>query len=78
MPLLAGKEIVESSFFDGQFAVYRPSPPELLLGVGGIGIALVMVALAVRVLPFLPHSLGDAVADPHHEARAAKTEGAAA
>ena len=78
MPLLAGKEVVGSSFFDGVVAPYSPSAPELTLGVGGIAIALVMVAFAVKVLPFLPQSLADAVADPHHEAGAAKTEPAAA
>jgi molybdopterin-containing oxidoreductase family membrane subunit len=68
MPLLAGKEVVGSSFFDGVVAPYSPSAPELMLGVGGIGIALVMVAFAVKVLPFLPQSLADAVADPHRKA----------
>jgi molybdopterin-containing oxidoreductase family membrane subunit len=68
MPLLAGKEVIASSFFDGVVAPYRPSAPELLLGVGGVAIALLMVVLGVRVLPFLPQSLADAVADPHHPA----------
>jgi hypothetical protein len=35
-----------------------------------------MVVFALRVLPFLPDSLADAVADPHHKPDAA-TEAAA-
>jgi molybdopterin-containing oxidoreductase family membrane subunit len=64
MPLFAGKE-VSSSFFDGVVANYAPSLPEALLGIGGLGIALVLTALALKVLPFLPQSLSDADADPH-------------
>ena len=73
MPLFADKDILESSFFDGQVADYAPSLPEVLLGLGGIGIALLMTALAVKVLPFLPQSLADADADPHHKTEPAKT-----
>ena len=42
-----------------------PSLPEVLLGIGGIGIALLMVTVAVKVLRFLPESLADSVVDPH-------------
>ncbi len=57
---------VSSSFFDGTVANYQPSLPEVLLGVGGIGIALFAVAFAIKVLPFLPETLADAYVDPHH------------
>ena len=67
MPLFPGKE-VSSSFFDGVVAPYTPSLPEFLLGVGGVGIALAMTMLAIKVLPFLPVSLADADVDPHHKA----------
>jgi molybdopterin-containing oxidoreductase family membrane subunit len=60
-------KIVTSSFADGQVASYAPSLPEFLLGIGGIGIALLITAFAIRVLPFLPLSLADADADPHHK-----------
>ncbi|RMD69441.1 MAG: molybdopterin oxidoreductase, partial [Gammaproteobacteria bacterium] len=50
---------VKSSFFDGQVASYTPSSPEVLLGIGGVAIALLMTVVAVRVLPFLPQSLAD-------------------
>jgi Ni/Fe-hydrogenase subunit HybB-like protein len=73
MPLYPGKDIVSSSFFDGTVAMYSPSLPEVILGIGGIGLALVMAAFAMRVLPFLPQSLSDADADPHHGTRQATT-----
>ncbi len=43
-----------SSFFDGQLHSYTPSIWELLLGLGGMGIAFVLTLVAVRVLNFLP------------------------
>ncbi len=43
-----------SSFGDGQIASYVPRLPELLLGLGGVAIAVVITAVGVRVLPFLP------------------------
>jgi molybdopterin-containing oxidoreductase family membrane subunit len=43
-----------SSFFDGRIDQYSPALPELLLGIGGIGIAFTMVVVGVRVLRFLP------------------------
>lgn len=66
MPLFPGKEI-SSSFYDGVVASYTPSLPEILLGVGGIGIALGMTVFAIKILPFLPQSLADADVDPHHK-----------
>jgi len=62
---------VSSLFGDGQVAKYVPSPPEVLLGIGGFGIALAMVVAAIKVLPFLPTSLADQDVDPH---QAAKTD----
>ena len=67
MPLFPGKEVT-SSFSDGVVAQYSPSLPEILLGIGGFGIALGMTAFAIKVLPFLPKSLADADVDPHHKA----------
>jgi len=55
-----------SSFMDGAPSTYAPSLFEIGLGVGGFAVALLMTALAVKVLPFLPESLADAVVDPHH------------
>jgi molybdopterin-containing oxidoreductase family membrane subunit len=64
MHLFPGME-VSSSFYDGVVASYSPSLPEFLLGVGGVGIALLLVTVAVAALKFLPASLADEVADPH-------------
>ena len=65
--LFPGME-VSSSFADGVVASYTPSLPEVLLGIGGIGIALIIVTLAVKVLRFIPQSLADADVDPHYSA----------
>jgi len=46
--------VVRSSFADGAVDHYVPSLPELLLGVGGLGVAFVMTVVGVRVLDFLP------------------------
>lgn len=43
-----------SSFGDGQVAHYMPSLPEVLLGISGIAIAMLIVGVAVKLLPFLP------------------------
>jgi len=63
---------VSSSFLDGVVAEYSPTLPEFLLGLGGFGIAFVIVALAARNLHLLPESLADEVVDPHHGAEEAK------
>jgi molybdopterin-containing oxidoreductase family membrane subunit len=57
--LFPGME-VSSSFYDGAVNSYAPSLPEVLLGVGGVAMALIMVALAVKFLRFLPLDLSDA------------------
>lgn len=67
-----------SSFFDGMLTGYTPTLPELLLGFGGIGIALVIVVIGIKILRFLPDSLADTevetgTADSTHKATAATT-----
>ncbi len=74
--LFPGMEVT-SSFMDGAAATYVPSVYEIGLGLSGVAMALLLVALAVKVLPFLPASLADAAVDPHH-ARAAGAEPAPA
>ena len=64
--LFPGME-VSSSFFDGQIASYAPSLSELVLGLGGISLSLILVAVAVKVLPVLPSTMADAVVDPHYQ-----------
>jgi molybdopterin-containing oxidoreductase family membrane subunit len=68
MPMFPGKTIVETGFYDGvggAAAYYAPSMPEILLGLGGVGLALLVTVVAIRVLRFLPVSLADEVSDPH-------------
>ena len=63
--LFPGME-VKSSFFDGVIHSYAPSLPEIVLGIGGIAVACLVVMIGMRVLRFLPTSLADGAADPHH------------
>lgn len=55
---------VSSTFADGVVAQYRPSLPEMLLGLGGIGIAFMITAIGIRVLDFVPQ-------EPHKSKTAA-------
>ncbi len=45
---------VSSSFYDGVIASYWPSLPEVLLGVSGISVAMLLTGVALKLLPFLP------------------------
>jgi molybdopterin-containing oxidoreductase family membrane subunit len=66
-PLVLFPGMEESSgFFDGAVNAYAPSLPEVALGLGGVAVALALVVVAVKVLPFLPASLADAEVDPHY------------
>ena len=67
LELFPGME-VSSGFTDGVVASYSPSLPEFLLGFSGIGVALIIVTLALKVLQFTPDSLADADVDPHYVA----------
>ena len=69
MEMFPGKEVV-SSFADGVVGSYVPSLPEIILGIGGIAIALAATVVGVRVLRFLPESLADEAVDPHYTAKA--------
>jgi molybdopterin-containing oxidoreductase family membrane subunit len=61
--IFPGRE-VRSAAFDGVVAAYAPSAPEVLLGVGGVALALALTVAAMRVLPFLPQAVPDAAGDP--------------
>jgi molybdopterin-containing oxidoreductase family membrane subunit len=68
LEMFPGQTILESGFYDGvegRAAGYTPSIPEFLLGLGGVGVALLITAVGVRVLQFLPESLADQMIDPH-------------
>ena len=59
-PLVMFPGMVEqSSFYDGVVAEYIPSLPEIVLGVGGIALALTILVFALAVLDFLPDDLSD-------------------
>ena len=45
---------VKSTFMDGMVDHYSASLPELLLALGGLGIAFTMTTIGVRILHFLP------------------------
>lgn len=71
LEIFPGQTILESGFYDGvngEPAAYTPSIPEVLLGLGGVAVSLLITAVGVRVLQFLPESLADAVVDPHAKA----------
>ncbi len=59
MNIFPGKEVVESGFFDGMVNSYAPTLAETLLGLGGIVITLILMAVTSRMLPLLPERLGD-------------------
>jgi len=58
LAMFPGKDVA-SSAFDGVIAAYAASLPEAALGLGGIALALVLTAVALKVLPLLPRSLAD-------------------
>jgi molybdopterin-containing oxidoreductase family membrane subunit len=64
MELFLGKEILEGY---GSVAQYSASLPEISLGIGGVALAIIAVTFLVKFLAFLPESLADDVADPHHK-----------
>jgi len=45
---------MRSSFGDGAVTGYVPRWPELLLGLGGIGVAFLVTTVGVRLFDFLP------------------------
>ncbi len=53
---------VSSTFFDGAINAYLPSLPEILLGISGISIAMMIATAAFHLMPFLPHGVP---VDPH-------------
>jgi molybdopterin-containing oxidoreductase family membrane subunit len=64
LTIFPGKE-VSSSFFDGMVNEYAATAPELLLGISGFAVALIIVALGCTVLRFLPATLADEAVAEH-------------
>lgn len=58
LDLFPGME-VSSSFADGEVATYVPSLPEIVLGVGGVSIAMLISAVALLALRFLPEPVAE-------------------
>jgi len=67
MEVFPGMTVLEGGF-GREASAYAPSIPEFLLGLGGVAVALLITAVGVRVLQFLPESLADDVVDPHAKA----------
>ncbi|MEJ2388139.1 MAG: polysulfide reductase NrfD [Chromatiaceae bacterium] len=73
MQLFPDQTILASGFFDGVGgapAHYAPSLWEVLLGLGGVAVAMLITAVGLRVLQFLPESLDDQTVDPDALAKA--------
>jgi molybdopterin-containing oxidoreductase family membrane subunit len=65
--IFPGMEVTSSSFFDVAeqgVHTYTPSIWEIMLGLSGIAITILLTLLALRILPFLPRSLADVDIDP--------------
>jgi molybdopterin-containing oxidoreductase family membrane subunit len=71
LTLFPGME-VSSSFYDGAIASYRPSLPEIGLGLGGVALAGLVVLFGIKLLRFLPATLANAAIDPHYVATSNK------
>ena len=52
--IFPGKEVIEGALVAGEPASYVPSLPEVFLGVGGVAVSGLILAVAVRVLRILP------------------------
>ncbi|MGV6857665.1 MAG: NrfD/PsrC family molybdoenzyme membrane anchor subunit [bacterium] len=63
-----GKQVIESSFFDGVSHGYIPTIWELLLGLGGVAVAFLLYLVASAALAITPVSLADKDVDPHSAA----------
>jgi len=68
LDIFPGYDILESSFNDGLVSQYSASAAEIMLGLGGVAMSIIVIALGIKVLGFLPASLADSEADPHHKA----------
>ncbi len=55
-----------STFSDGVYNAYSATLPEYLLGIGGVGLAICLLIIGMKVFRLLPDTLADASVDPHH------------
>ena len=56
LDIFPGKQIIESSFYDGVITRYQPGLLEFMLAFGGVAMALLIVVLSMKILPFLPRA----------------------
>ena len=63
LDIFPGYDVIESGFFDGVINTYTPSIYELMLGLGGFALALLIVTFAIRVMAMLPRSMADSEID---------------
>ncbi len=63
MEIFPGYEVSNTYF--GAVSQYSPSLPEIMLGLSGVAVSLLLLIFAIKVLRFLPVSLSDSFADPH-------------
>jgi len=54
LEIFPGKQVIESSFYDGVINHYHPSLLEFLLAFAGAAMALMIVVVSMKILPFLP------------------------
>jgi molybdopterin-containing oxidoreductase family membrane subunit len=61
LEMFPGMTVINEGYGEAvaKYAKYCPTVPEFLLGIGGIGVALLATAIGIRVLKFLPESLAD-------------------
>lgn len=58
MPIFPGY-VTDSVAFDGMISAYRPSLPEIALGLGGVALALMATGAGAKILRVLPTNLSD-------------------
>ena len=54
--IFPGREVIESTFYDGVVVHYHPSLVEFLLAFGGVALSVLIVVIGMRVLQFLPRT----------------------
>jgi Ni/Fe-hydrogenase subunit HybB-like protein len=71
MSMFPSHTIIESGYHDGVYGLarpYAPTLPEVLLGLGGLALALMVTFIGMRLLKFLPVSLADDTVEPRKTA----------
>jgi len=64
--VLFPNSVTSSTFSDGVYNAYSATLPEYLLGIGGVGLAICVLIIGMKIFRLLPTTLADASVDPHH------------